>query len=74
MKRVLKPSLLVFLAAAIMASGLIQLFCYRYDNKYTYTRPAAEAGLIRLNTDWYDSAPFFYIVVKIGIRYYIAKL
>ena len=72
MKRVLKPSLLVFLAAAIMASCLIQLFCYRYDNKYTYTRPAAENGLIRLNTDWYDSTPFFYIVD--GWAFYDGKL
>jgi len=62
MKSVLKPPLLLLMIAAITGSCLIQFFCYWYDNKYTCPRPASENGLIRLNMDWYDSHPFFYII------------
>ena len=62
MKRILKPSLLLLLTVSVAVSCLIQFFCYRYDNKYTYTRPQSENGLIRLNMDWYDNSPFFYLV------------
>ena len=62
MKRILQPSLLFLLTVSVAVSCLIQFLCYRYDNKYTYTRPQSEKGLIRLNMEWYDNAPFFYPV------------
>ena len=72
MKRILKPSLLLFLAASIAASCLLQFLCYRFDNKYTCPRPESEDGLIRLDMGWYDSSPFFYLVD--GWVFYDGKL
>lgn len=62
MKRYRKLTVALLLVVSVLFSCLLQLICYRYDNKYTYTRPQAEDGLIRLNTEWYDSEPFFYLV------------
>lgn len=72
MKRKEKTIILLLLITSILFSFLLQLICYRYDNKYTYTRPAAENGRIRLNTEWYDSSPFFYLIE--GWSFYDGKL
>ncbi len=72
MKRYRKLTVALLLVVSVLFSCLLQLICYRYDNIYTYTRPQAEDGLIRLNTAWYDSAPFFYLVE--GWSFYDGKL
>ncbi len=72
MKRYRKLTVVLLLVVSVLFSCLLQLICYRYDNKYTYKRPQAEDGLILLNTEWYDSAPFFYLVE--GWSFYDGKL
>ncbi|MBQ2724920.1 MAG: GHKL domain-containing protein [Clostridia bacterium] len=72
MKRNEKTIILILLITSILFSFLLQLLCYRYDNKYTNTRPAAENGRIRLNTEWYDTSPFFYLIE--GWSFYDGKL
>lgn len=72
MKRYRKLTIALLLIVAILFSCLLQLLCYGYDNKYTYPRPTAENGIIRLNTEWYDSSPFFYLVE--GWSFYDGKL
>ncbi len=62
MKHFEKFPLLAVLLTAILASCLLQYASYQFDNKYTYTRPESEAGRIRLNMEWYDNSPFFYLV------------
>ena len=52
----------LLLAAVTAASCLACLLCWRFDNKYTAPRPQAEPGHIRLDMDWYDESPFFYLV------------
>lgn len=53
---------LLFLAIIILFGILISVWCYHFDNKYTYPRPAAGAGVIHVNMDWYDENPFFYLI------------
>lgn len=53
---------LLFLAVIILFGILIPIWCYHFDNKYTYPRPAAEQGVINLDMDWYEREPFFYLV------------
>lgn len=67
-----KTAIVILLFVSVLFSCLLQLLCYRYDNKYTAARAAAENGLIRLNTEWYDSSPFFYLVE--GWSFYDGKL
>lgn len=63
-------ALTLLLVVALTAAAC--LLCYQYDNKYTRPRPQAEAGLIRLDMDWYDAHPFFYLVD--GWAFYQGKL
>ena len=56
-----KKWLSLLLTAALCASCLACWLCYRYDNKYTAPRPAANMGVTRLDMDWYDSNPLFYL-------------
>lgn len=72
MKQNRKLPIALLLITAIVLGCLLQFLCYRYDNKYTYPRPVAENGLIRLNTDRYDSEPFFYLIE--GWSFYDGKL
>lgn len=57
-----KIALPLFLTGVTLLGILVSLWCYRYDNKYTYPRPAAGKGVINLNMDWYEDEPFFYLV------------
>ena len=49
------------LAAVLLSSVLYFWLCWRFDNKYTYPRPAAKMGVVRLDGDWYEDSPFFYL-------------
>lgn len=72
MKLYRKLAVTLLLLVSVLFSCLLQLLCYRYDNKYTYTRPAAENGFILLDTEWYDDSPFFYLIE--GWSFYDGKL
>lgn len=56
-----KKWLPLLLTLALCASCLACWLCYRYDNKYTAPRPQANMGVTRLDMDWYDSNPLFYL-------------
>ena len=46
----------------LLCGCLLPLLCFRYDNKYTRPRPFADSGVIRLDMDWYQKNPLFYLV------------
>ena len=56
-----KKWLPLFLTLALCVSCLTCWLCYRYDNKYTAPRPVANMGVTRLDMDWYDGHPLFYL-------------
>ena len=56
-----KKWLPLLLTLALCVSCLACWFCYRYDNKYTAPRPQANMGVTRLDMDWYDQNPLFYL-------------
>ena len=62
----------LLLALALCASCLACRICYRYDNKYTAPRPQANMGVTRLDMDWYDGHPLFYLAD--GWSFYQDKL
>lgn len=63
----------ILAALFILICGcLLPVLCFRYDNKYTRPRPYADAGVIRLDMDWYQGHPFFYLVD--GWEFYQNKL
>ena len=51
----------LLLAAVLLVSAVYFWLCWRYDNKYTRPRPAAKMGVVQLDMDWYEGAPFFYL-------------
>lgn len=61
-ERAVSPIFALALGAVVLAGCALFLLCYRYDNKYTAPRPAAEPGVVRVNMDWYGPHPFFYLV------------
>lgn len=63
---------LVLLAASLAAICLACWLCWRYDNKYTRPRPESNMGVTRLDMDWYDADPFFYLID--GWSFYQDKL
>lgn len=67
-----KKWLPLLLALALCVSCLACWLCYRYDNKYTAPRPQANMGVTRLDMDWYDQNPLFYLAD--GWSFYQGKL
>ena len=67
-----KKWLPLLLTLALCASCLACRLCYRYDNKYTAPRPQANMGVTRLDMDWYDGHPLFYLAD--GWSFYQDKL
>lgn len=56
------PRYISAILLALFCGCLLPILCYRYDNKYTQPRPYADAGVIRLDMDWYLDNPFFYLI------------
>ena len=53
----------IAVALLILLCGcVLPVLSFRYDNKYTRPRPYAKSGVIRLDMDWYQGHPFFYLV------------
>lgn len=60
------------LCAAFLSGVLLFGICFRYDNKYTYPRPPASMGVVRLEDGWYKEHPLFYLAD--GWSFYQGKM